>query len=65
MTYTAEQLVQVLRNANNAIDLIGDLPQFKDGVADIVSRLEKAEKALAAQDKRITALEKAAPKPVG
>jgi hypothetical protein len=68
MAYTAEQLVQVLKNTNNPIDLINDLPQLKDGVADIVSRLENAERAVAAHEKRITALEaalKAAPKPVG
>lgn len=68
MAYTAEQLVQVLKNTNNAIDLLNDLPQLKDGVADIVSRLGKAEKAVADHAKRIAILEaalKAAPKPVG
>jgi hypothetical protein len=66
MATTAEQLVQLLKNTNDAFGLINDLPQFKDGVADIVSRLGKAEKALTAHDKRITALEaalKAIPKP--
>jgi hypothetical protein len=62
MAYTAEQLVQVLKNTNNAIDLLNELPQFKDGVADIVSRLEKAERAVADHAKRIAALEKVAPK---
>lgn len=65
MAYTAEQLVQALKNANNAFDLANDLPQFKDGVADIVSRLQKAEKTLVDHGKRIAALEAAqkAPKP--
>jgi hypothetical protein len=41
----------------NAIDLINELPQFRDGLGDLVSRVQKAEKALAAHDKRIAALE--------
>ena len=68
MAYTAEQLVQLLNNTNDVFALAGELPQFRAGVSDIVTRIEKAEKALAAQDKRITALEtaqKAVPKPVG
>jgi hypothetical protein len=65
MATTAEQLVQVLKNTNNAIDLLNELPQLKEGVADIVSRLGKAERAVADHAKRIAALEaalKAAPK---
>ncbi len=68
MAYTAEQLVQLLNNTNDVFELAGELPQFRAGVSDIVTRIEKAEKALAAHDKRITALEaaqNAAPKPVG
>jgi hypothetical protein len=63
MATTAEQLVQLLKNTNDVFALAGELPQFRDGVSDIVTRIQKAEKALAAHDKRITALEKAAPKP--
>jgi hypothetical protein len=57
MATTAEQLVQLLKNTNSFLNLINDLPQFRDGLDNLVSRLEKAEKALAAHDKRITALE--------
>ena len=63
MAYTAEQLVQLLKNTNSAIELVNELPQFRDGLADIVSRLEKTEKAVADHAKRIAALEKAAVKP--
>jgi hypothetical protein len=57
MATTAEQLVQLLKNTNSFLNLINDLPQFRDGLDNLVGRLEKAERALAAQDKRITALE--------
>jgi hypothetical protein len=58
MATTAEQLVQLLKNTNSFLNL-NDLPQFRDGLDNLVGRLEKAERALAAQDKRITALEPA------
>jgi hypothetical protein len=66
MAYTAEQLVQLLRNTNDVFQLANELPQFRDGLGDLVSRLGKTEKTLASHDKRIAALEaaqKAAPKP--
>lgn len=66
MATTAEQLVQLLKNTGSFLNLINDLPQFRDGLDNLVSRLGKAEKALAAHDKRVAALEaalKAAPKP--
>jgi hypothetical protein len=62
MATTAEQLVQLLKGTDSFLNLVGALPQFRDGLDNLVSRLQKAEKALAAQDKRIAALEKAAPK---
>jgi hypothetical protein len=66
MATPADQLVQLLRDTDNIFNLAGALPQFRDGVADIVSRLAKAEKAVADHAKRIAALEaaqKAVPKP--
>jgi hypothetical protein len=65
MATTAEQLVQLLKNTNDVFALAGELPQFRDGLSDLVSRLQKAERAIADHAKRITALEKAAPNPVG
>jgi hypothetical protein len=67
MAYTAEQLVQLLKGTDNLLNLAGALPQFRDGLDNLVSRLQKAEKAVADQAKRITTLEAAqkAAKPVG
>jgi hypothetical protein len=65
MPHTAEDLVKLLKSEENSpFDLINHFPEFGEGFADLVSRVEKAEKAVADYAKRIAALEKAAPKPV-
>jgi hypothetical protein len=66
MPHTAEDLVKLLKSEENSpFDLINHFPEFGDGLADLVSRLGKAEKAVADHAKRIAALEKVAPKPAG
>jgi hypothetical protein len=69
MAHTAEDLIKLLKSEENSpFDLINHFPEFGEGLGDLVGRLEKAEKTLAAHDKRIAALEaaqKAAAKPSG
>jgi hypothetical protein len=66
MGHTAEDLVKLLKGASSPLQLINDFPEFGEGLSDLVSRMEKAEKTLTDYGKRIAALEtaqKAAAKP--
>lgn len=59
MAHTAEDLVKLLKSATSPLALVSHFPEFGEEFGNLVGRLEKAERALAELDRRVTALEPA------